>query len=139
MADSWFGKIAKVIAKTVQRAAEAVADRVEAAVERVVEAADRVAAVVENTLNRVTGEDPDEIEYLEDENELPNNADPRKAFLEPEDAENYASEIPVPTVIVKIPIPSDDSDDSDSGEEYMYRVYVVYEDDLYESGQEEST
>ncbi len=87
----------------------------------------RALEVGENLLYTLLGrEAPNRPRVLEPDEQLPQGADYRKTFLLPSDAEAYASEIPVPTVIVLIY--PDDAEDTDDVDPEAYEVYVVYGD-----------
>lgn len=89
----------------------------------------RAKDVAENLLLTLLGrERPNRPRFLKPDEELPPDAEYRKTFLVQEDAEEYAKEIPVPTIIVII-----EADESalldpsqDDPEPKAYDVYVVY-------------
>lgn len=61
--------------------------------------------------------------------DVPADAEYRRTFEQRSDAEAYASEIPVPTIVVARPPSPEDTLVFDTDEGVLYDVYIVYDAD----------
>lgn len=92
------------------------------------EAVERTVGAAKNVLELLLGRERQETPKVKD---APEGADYRRTFYLPEDAEAYAAEIPVPTVIVVRPIEPDEQGlvfDDDDTDDFAYDVFITYED-----------
>lgn len=93
---------------------------IERFVNRVARIARRVVGATRNALSLLLGRERKKIPVTREE---PVGGEYRRTFYFREDAEAYASEIPIPTAVV-VRVAEDELSDDDG---FIYDVYIIYE------------